>query len=78
VRWANFGTLTPSGKPEKHGRDQLYAQYLSERTLMDPLNASCAWLRALRPDWPAPYDELVQGKVWQREDVIAWIAKQRP
>jgi hypothetical protein len=35
------------GKPEKHGRDQLYAQYLSERTLMDPLNATCAWLRAL-------------------------------
>jgi hypothetical protein len=22
-----------------------------------------------RPDWPAPYDELIQGKVWRREDV---------
>jgi hypothetical protein len=44
---AQFWRPTPFGKPEKHGRDQLYAQYLSERTLMDPLNASCAWLRAL-------------------------------
>jgi prophage regulatory protein len=31
-----------------------------------------------RSDWPAPYDELVQGKVWWREDVEAWIAKHRP
>jgi prophage regulatory protein len=31
-----------------------------------------------RPDWPAPYDELVQGKVWRREDVEAWIDKHRP
>jgi prophage regulatory protein len=30
-----------------------------------------------RPDWPAPYDELVQGKVWRREDVEAWIDKHR-
>jgi prophage regulatory protein len=31
-----------------------------------------------RPDWPAPYDELVQGKVWRREDVEAWITLHRP
>jgi prophage regulatory protein len=31
-----------------------------------------------RPDWPAPYDELVQGKVWRREDVEAWIEDHRP
>jgi prophage regulatory protein len=31
-----------------------------------------------RPGWPAPYDELVQGKVWRRDDVEAWIAKYRP
>ena len=31
-----------------------------------------------RPDWPAPYDELVQGKVWRREDIEAWIHKHRP
>jgi prophage regulatory protein len=31
-----------------------------------------------RPDWPAPYDELVQGKVWRREDVEAWIKQHRP
>jgi prophage regulatory protein len=31
-----------------------------------------------RRDWPAPYDELVQGKVWRREDVEAWIDKHRP
>jgi prophage regulatory protein len=31
-----------------------------------------------RPDRPAPYNELVQGKVWRREDVEAWIAKHRP
>jgi predicted DNA-binding transcriptional regulator AlpA len=31
-----------------------------------------------RSDWPAPYEELVQGKVWRREDVEAWIDKHRP
>jgi prophage regulatory protein len=31
-----------------------------------------------RSDWPAPYDELVQGKVWRREDIEAWINKHRP
>jgi prophage regulatory protein len=31
-----------------------------------------------RPDWPTPYDELVQGKVWRREDVETWLAKYRP
>jgi hypothetical protein len=31
-----------------------------------------------RPAWPAPYDELVQVKVWRREDVEAWIDKHRP
>jgi predicted DNA-binding transcriptional regulator AlpA len=31
-----------------------------------------------RPDWPAPYDELVQGRVWRHEDVEAWIKQHRP
>jgi prophage regulatory protein len=31
-----------------------------------------------RHDWPTPYDELVHGKVWRREDVEAWIATHRP
>jgi hypothetical protein len=31
-----------------------------------------------RPDWPAPYDELVQGTVWRWEDVEAWVAEHRP
>jgi prophage regulatory protein len=31
-----------------------------------------------RRDRPVPYDELVQGKVWWREDVEAWIDKHRP
>jgi prophage regulatory protein len=31
-----------------------------------------------RPDWPRPYDELVVGKVWRREDIEAWIVKHRP
>jgi hypothetical protein len=29
-----------------------------------------------RADWPAPYDELVQGKVWRREDE-AWVTEHR-
>ncbi|OJF10278.1 helix-turn-helix transcriptional regulator [Couchioplanes caeruleus] len=31
-----------------------------------------------RPDWPAPYDELIQGKVWRRDDVEARIKQHRP
>jgi prophage regulatory protein len=31
-----------------------------------------------RSDWPAPYDELVQGKVWRRDDVEGWIEEHRP
>ncbi|ROP29801.1 helix-turn-helix transcriptional regulator [Couchioplanes caeruleus] len=31
-----------------------------------------------RSDWPAPYDELIQGKVWRRDDVEAWIKQHRP
>jgi predicted DNA-binding transcriptional regulator AlpA len=31
-----------------------------------------------RPDWPVPYDVLVVGKVWRREDVEAWIIRHRP
>jgi predicted DNA-binding transcriptional regulator AlpA len=30
-----------------------------------------------RADWPGPYDELVQGKVWRREDVEAWVTEHR-
>jgi prophage regulatory protein len=28
-------------------------------------------------DFPAPYDELVQGRVWLIEDVEAWIREKR-
>ena len=31
-----------------------------------------------RPDWPAPYDELILGKVWRRDDIEAWIKRHRP
>ncbi len=31
-----------------------------------------------RADWPAPYDELVQGRVWRRGDIEAWIKQHRP
>jgi hypothetical protein len=31
-----------------------------------------------RADWPAPYDELAQGRVWRREEVEAWIRANRP
>jgi prophage regulatory protein len=31
-----------------------------------------------RPDLPTPYDELVQGKVWRREDLEAWVKQNRP
>jgi prophage regulatory protein len=30
-----------------------------------------------RADWPEPYDGLVQGKVWRREDVEAWVTEHR-
>lgn len=29
-----------------------------------------------RPDWPAPYDTLIIGKVWRRADIEDWIATQ--
>lgn len=31
-----------------------------------------------RPDWPAPLDELIQGRVWKRDDVEDWIKVHRP
>jgi hypothetical protein len=31
-----------------------------------------------RPDWPSPYDELIQGRVWKRDDIEAWIRAHRP
>jgi prophage regulatory protein len=31
-----------------------------------------------RRDWPQPYDELIVGKVWRREDIEAWIVEHRP
>ena len=31
-----------------------------------------------RADWPTPYDHLIQGKVWRRDDVEAWIRLYRP
>jgi len=31
-----------------------------------------------RSDCPAPYDELIHGKVWRRADVEAWIQRHRP
>ena len=32
----------------------------------------------VHPDFPAPYDELVQGRVWLIEDVEEWIVEKRP
>lgn len=31
-----------------------------------------------RPDFPASYDELSQGRVWLIDDVEAWITEKRP
>jgi prophage regulatory protein len=31
-----------------------------------------------RPDWPSPYDHLIQGRVWKRDDIEAWIRLRRP
>jgi predicted DNA-binding transcriptional regulator AlpA len=31
-----------------------------------------------RTDWPSPYDHLVQGRVWKRDDIEAWIRAHRP
>jgi hypothetical protein len=31
-----------------------------------------------RPDWPSPFDHLIQGRVWQRRDIEAWIRAHRP
>jgi prophage regulatory protein len=31
-----------------------------------------------RPDWPRPYDELIVGKVWRRQDIGTWIVEHRP
>lgn len=47
VRWAEFGTVPAPQTTERHGRDQLYVRYVSQRTLMDPLNAAAGWLRVL-------------------------------
>ena len=30
-----------------------------------------------RSDWPAPYDELLRGRVWRRADVEGWIQRNR-
>ncbi|MFI6079200.1 DNA-binding protein [Actinoplanes sp. NPDC051343] len=31
-----------------------------------------------RKDWPAPYDDLIQGRVWKRQDIEAWVRRHRP
>lgn len=31
-----------------------------------------------RPDWPPPCDHLIQGRVWNHDDVEAWIQAHRP
>jgi hypothetical protein len=31
-----------------------------------------------RSDWPAPYDQLIQGKVWKCGDIEEWISMHRP
>ncbi|MEV6492209.1 DNA-binding protein [Actinoplanes sp. NPDC051633] len=31
-----------------------------------------------RKDFPEPYQELIMGKVWDKEDVEAWIKAHRP
>lgn len=36
------------------------------------------WQLTNRTDFPKPYDVLIQGKVWRKGDVEAWIAEKRP
>ncbi|WP_204032813.1 hypothetical protein [Micromonospora qiuiae] len=31
-----------------------------------------------RPTFPAPLDTLATGRIWARDDVLAWIAEHRP
>nr|MDT0662782.1 hypothetical protein [Micromonospora sp. DSM 115978] len=33
---------------------------------------------AARPTFPAPLDTLATGRIWDREQVIAWIREHRP
>ncbi|XVU25200.1 DNA-binding protein [Actinoplanes sp. CA-054009] len=48
------------------------------RARMGGITRQRVYQLALRPDWPEPYDELVQGRVWQIDDIEAWIAANRP
>ncbi|MFV2022305.1 hypothetical protein [Micromonospora sp. LOL_023] len=31
-----------------------------------------------RPDFPKPFDTLTVGRIWAREEVVAWIKQNRP
>lgn len=31
-----------------------------------------------RPGFPKPLDVLATGRIWARDDVVAWIAEHRP
>lgn len=31
-----------------------------------------------RPSFPRPLDTLATGRIWSRDDVIAWITEHRP
>ena len=31
-----------------------------------------------RSDWPAPYEVLIQGRMWWRADIEDWIERHRP
>jgi prophage regulatory protein len=31
-----------------------------------------------RSDWSAPYDELIHGRAWRRDDIESWIKRHRP
>lgn len=44
------------------------------------LGYSREWVQRLiaRRDFPAPYQTLRMGSVWDAEDVEAWVAEKRP
>jgi prophage regulatory protein len=59
----------------------MYSQMMGAAEIqqrLDGLSRQRVYQLTQRGDWPAPYDELVQGKVWRREDVEEWIDKHRP
>jgi prophage regulatory protein len=48
------------------------------RQRLGGISRQCVYQLTQRPDRPAPYDELMHGKVWRRDDIEAWIERHRP